>query len=160
MKIAKETIVSLDYTLKNDAGEVMDTSEGREPLTYLHGVGSLIPGLEKVLNDKEAGEKLTVKIEPEEAYGKRNEALIQEVELKQFEEPKEIKEGVQIQVETSAGANIAVVTKLENEMVTLDMNHPLADMTLHFDVEVKAVREATKEEIEHGHVHGPEGHEH
>ena len=155
MKIANSRVVEIDYTLKNDNGEVMDTSEGREPLTYLHGVGSLIPGLENALLDKEVGEKLKVEVAPEDAYGKRNEELIQEVELNRFEEPEQIKEGVQIQVETKAGANIAVVTKVDNSMVTLDMNHPLADLNLHFDVEIKNVREATPKELEHGHVHGP-----
>lgn len=160
MKITDNKVVLFDYTLKNDAGEVMDTSEGREPLAYIHGQGNLIPGLENALQNKEEGAEFKVAVTPEEGYGKRDDALIQQVELNRFEEPAAIKEGVQIQVETKAGVNIAVVTQVVDDKVTLDLNHPLADMNLHFDILVRSIREATAEEMAHGHVHGPGGHHH
>jgi FKBP-type peptidyl-prolyl cis-trans isomerase SlyD len=160
MKIAKDKVVVIDYTLKDEKGEVMDTSAGREPLTYLHGFGNLIPGLETALVDKVAGDQVAVVVEPKDGYGTYNEQLVQTVPLERFEEPKEIKEGVQIRVETDQGVNIATVSSIDGAEVKLDMNHPLADKTLHFEVEVKSVREASTEEISHGHVHGEGGHHH
>lgn len=160
MKVSEGKVVSIHYTLTGDTGEVLDSSQGREPLAYLQGHGNIIPGLENALVDKEPGDKLKVTVKPEEAYGVRNESLVQDVPLSNFQDPKEIKEGVRIRVETNQGVSIAVVSKMAGETVTLDMNHPLAGETLHFDVEITEVREALKEEIEHGHVHGPGGHHH
>jgi FKBP-type peptidyl-prolyl cis-trans isomerase SlyD len=160
MKIAKDKVVVIDYTLKDEKGEVMDSSAGREPLTYLHGCGNLIPGLESALVDKAAGDHVEVVVAPEDAYGTYNEQLIQTVSLDQFQEPAEIKKGVQIRVETDRGVNIATVASVEEKEVKLDMNHPLADKTLYFEVDVKSVRAASEEEIAHGHVHGEGGHQH
>jgi FKBP-type peptidyl-prolyl cis-trans isomerase SlyD len=160
MNIVKDSVVTINYTLKNDAGEILDTSDGREPLVYLHGVGGLIPGLEKELEGKKATDKLNVSVPPEEAYGSRRDDLMRVVSKEGFQGEEEIVPGMRVQLETDRGPAIAVVAGIENENVTLDLNHPLADMTLHFDVEVLNVREAEAEEIAHGHVHGEGGHQH
>ena len=160
MEIKKDIVASIDYTLTNDKGEVLDSSSGREPLAYLHGHSNLIPGLEKELEGKTKGDKLVAIIPPAEAYGVRSDELLQEFALDQFQNPAEVQVGVQFQVKYGEDHHIATVTKVENNMVSVDMNHPLADMTLHFDVEIMDVRDATAEELEHGHVHGPGGHHH
>lgn len=160
MNIAKDSVVTMNYTLKNDTGEVMDTSEGRSPLVYLHGVGALIPGLENELNGKKIADKLAVVIAPEHAYGSRSEDLLRVVSKDGFQGEEELKAGMRVQLDTEDGQMVAVVSDVTGEDVTLDMNHPLADMTLHFDVEVVDVRPATAEELAHGHVHGEGGHQH
>jgi len=160
MNIVKDSVVTINYTLKNDAGEVLDTSDGREPLVYLHGVGGLIPGLEKELEGKKATDKLEVTVPPEEAYGSKRDDLLRVVSKQGFQGDEEIVPGMRVQLETDQGPAVAMVSGIEGENVTLDLNHPLADMTLHFDVEVVNVREAQAEELEHGHVHGEGGHQH
>jgi len=160
MNITKNVVASIDYTLKNDGGEILDSSSGREPLAYLHGHGNLIPGLEQELEGKTKGDKLVAVIQPADAYGVRSDELLQDFPLDQFQNPAEVQVGVQFQVKYGEEQHIATVTKVENNMVSVDMNHPLADLTLHFDVEVMDAREATAEELEHGHVHGPGGHHH
>lgn len=160
MEIAKNTVVSLNYTLKDNEGKLLDTSEGRQPLVYLHGVGALIPGLEKELEGKTAGTDVVAVIPPEEAYGTRRDDLLKVVPKSGFQGDETMTEGMQVQLQTEHGPAIAVISKIDGEEVTLDLNHPLADMTLHFSVNVVEVREATEEEIAHGHVHGPGGHEH
>lgn len=160
MEISKEKVVTIHYTLKNDNGEVIDSSEGQAPMPYLQGFGNIIPGLEHVLEGKSAGDKIDVSIPPEEAYGKRNEEFIQKVELSQFEEKDKVQVGVQFQVQSDQGVQIATITEVEGEQVTIDLNHPLADETLHFNVEVVEVRDAAEEELSHGHVHGSGGHHH
>lgn len=160
MKVAKETVVTLNYTLKNSEGLLIDTSEGREPLVYLHGVGGLIPGLEAELEGMGASEKKQVVIQPEDAYGTRREELMHIVPKSGFTGDEEMQVGMQVQLETEQGPAIATIAKIEGEEVTLDMNHPLADMILHFDVEVVGVRAAEAEELAHGHAHGPGGHHH
>ncbi len=160
MIIAKESVVTMHYTLKNEAGEVLDTSAGREPLVYLHGVGGLISGLEKELEGKQANDKLNAVIPPEEAYGSRRDDLLRIVSKEGFQGEEALVEGMRVQLETDRGPAVAVVSGIEGENVTLDLNHPLADVTLHFEVEVLNVREAEAEEIAHGHVHGEGGHQH
>ncbi|BCX88338.1 FKBP-type peptidyl-prolyl cis-trans isomerase SlyD [Methylomarinovum tepidoasis] len=153
MQVSENKVVSIHYTLKNDAGEVIDSSEGREPLTYLHGVGNIIPGLEKALEGKDVGEHVDVSIAPEEAYGERNDALVQAVPRSAFEGVDEIKPGMQFQAQTPAGMQILTVVKVEGDEVIVDGNHPLAGETLHFSVDITDVRDATEEEKSHGHVH-------
>lgn len=160
MNIEKDKAVSIDYTLTNDKGEVLDSSSGREPLAYLHGNGGLIPGLEKELEGKAKGDKLKAVISPDQAYGVRSDELVQEVLLENFQDKNEVQVGAQFQVQNGEQVHIATVTALSETSATIDMNHPLADETLHFDVEVMDVREATKEELEHGHIHGAGGHHH
>lgn len=160
MNIEKDKVVSIDYTLTNDNGEVLDSSSGREPLAYLHGNGGLIPGLEKELDGKVKGDKLVAIIAPAQAYGVRTEELVQDIPLENFQDASEVKVGAQFQVKNGEDIHIATVTTIGDKSATVDMNHPLADETLHFDVEVMDVREPTKEEMEHGHVHGAGGHHH
>lgn len=160
MKIGLNSVVSLDYTLKNSAGTVLDSSQGREPLVYLHGVGALIPGLEKVLEGMSKSDKTVAIVQPEDGYGKRNEELVYKVPKSGFQGDEEMQVGMQVQLETENGPMIASISNIEGEDVTLDMNHPLADMELHFDVTIVDIREATADEISHGHVHGVGGHHH
>jgi len=160
VKISKGKVVSMHYALTDVTGEVLDSSEGQAPLDYLHGYGNIIAGLEKALEDKEAGEKLKAVIPPEDGYGIREEALVKNLPLSSFQSPDEVELGAQFQAETSEGPRLATVTKIEDKTVTVDLNHPLADQTLSFDIDVVDVRDATEEELAHGHVHGPKGHGH
>jgi len=160
MQLAQNKVGIFNYTLTNKGGEVLDTSEGREPLAYIHGIGNIIVGLEEALEGKGKGDSLEVSIEPAKAYGFRQDSLMQELPQSDFESIPELKIGMQLQTETEAGVQVVTVTKIENDMVTVDGNHPLAGETLNFAVEVTEVREASEEEMAHGHVHGPGGHQH
>ncbi len=153
MQVSENKVVSIHYVLKNDAGEVIDTSLGRAPLSYLHGIGSIIPGLEKALEGKSSGDRVEVTIAPEEAYGARDEALIQALPKSAFDSFEEIEPGMQFQAQTPAGRQILTVLEVYEDQVVVDGNHPLAGETLHFSVEITDVREATEEELAHGHVH-------
>ncbi|MFT3904984.1 MAG: peptidylprolyl isomerase [Steroidobacteraceae bacterium] len=156
MQIAKNTVVQIHYTLKNDAGEVLDTSSGSDPLTYLQGHGNLIPGLEAALEGRSAGEQAEVTVAPEQAYGVRDDELIQEVPRSAFQGVKDIEVGMRFH----AGPRTVTVTKVADDVITVDANHPLADQRLHFSVQIVDVRAASAEELSHGHVHGPGGHQH
>ena len=160
MKISKGKVVSMHYALKDANGEILDSSEGQAPLDYLHGYGNIIAGLEKALENKAAGEKLNAVIPPEEGYGIREESLVKTVPLSNFQNPDAVAVGAQFQAETSQGPRLATVTQVDDQNVTVDLNHPLADQTLNFDIEVVEIRDATEEELTHGHAHGPEGHGH
>ena len=160
MQIADNKIVLIHYTLSNLDDEVMDSSAGGEPLAYLHGKGSIVPGLEKELLGKKAGDKVKVEVSPEEGYGELNEELIQEVERAAFEGVEAIEVGMRFMAQTAWGQQPVVVTAVTEETVIVDGNHPLADQSLKFDVEVVEVRDASEEELEHGHAHGEGGHHH
>ena len=160
MEITADRVVLIHYTLKDDAGSVLDSSAGGEPLAYIQGHGNLVAGLEKALEGKQDGTKLAVSVAPADGYGTRNEALIQRVPKRSLQGAGDIKKGMQFQARTEDGMRVFTVTAVVGDMVTLDGNHPLADQTLHFDVEVVKVRDATAEELEHGHVHGVGGHHH
>ncbi|MCB0506104.1 MAG: peptidylprolyl isomerase [Cyclobacteriaceae bacterium] len=160
MVIAQNRVVTMHYTLKDEQGETIDSSQGHEPLAYIQGIGNIIPGLEDALEGKTKGDKLEVTIAPEDGYGERQENMVQKVAKSGFQGDEELVVGMQVQVETKNGPAIAMVSEIEGEDVTLDLNHPLAGVTLNFDVEVMDVREATDEELDHGHVHGPGGHHH
>jgi len=160
MQIAQNSVVAFHYTLTNDAGEVLDSSEGREPLTYLHGAGNIIPGLEKQLEGHTTGDKVQAKVSPEEGYGEVQAQLVQEVPRDAFQGVDNVEPGMQFQAQTQGGPLMVTVTSVEGDTVTVDGNHPLAGQPLNFDVEIAEVREATDEEVEHGHVHGEGGHEH
>jgi FKBP-type peptidyl-prolyl cis-trans isomerase SlyD len=160
VEIAADSVVLIHYTLKDDSGAVLDSSAGGEPLAYIQGHGNLVPGLEKALEGKQGGNTLTVTLSPAEGYGARDEALVQRVPKRSLQGSGEIRKGMQFQARTDSGMRVFTVTAVAGDMVTLDGNHPLADRTLHFDVEVVGVREATTEELEHGHVHGAGGHHH
>ena len=162
MKISKNTVAQFHYTLKNTQGDLLDTSTDREPLLYLHGTSSLIVGLENQLESKSKGDKFVANIKSADAYGDYNEELVHVVPKSGFqnEGEEELSEGMQVQVDTNNGMAVALVTKIEGEDVTLDLNHPLSGMDLIFDIEIMDVREASKEELEHGHAHGAGGHQH
>lgn len=161
MQITNHSVVTIDYTLTNDQGEVIDSSSDGNPLSYIQGIGNIIPGLEAALEGKQAGDTLNVSIAPAQGYGERNDSLMQSVPRTMFESPDEIQTGMQFHTMTEDG-NMVVVTVVEvgPETVTVDANHPLAGHTLNFDVTVVDVRPASPEEVEHGHVHGPGGHHH
>jgi FKBP-type peptidyl-prolyl cis-trans isomerase SlyD len=160
VQIAADSVVLIHYTLKNDDGKVLDSSAGGEPLAYIQGHGNLVSGLEKALEGKTQGNRIDVTLAPADGYGLRNEALVQRVPKRSLQGAGEIRKGMQFQARTEDGMRLFTVTGVAGDMVTLDGNHPLADKTLNFDVEVVEVREATEEELEHGHVHGPGGHHH
>lgn len=160
MQVAKDKVVSIDYTLTNARGEVLDSSEGGAPLPYLHGSGNIIPGLETALEGKDEGERVTASIPPEQAYGPRNEELVQSVPRDRFEGVENIAPGMEFQAKTEAGVHPVKVVAVDDDSVTVDANHALAGETLNFDIQIVEVRDATEEELAHGHVHGPGGHEH
>ncbi len=160
LMIGKHSVVSIHYTLKDDDGEIMDSSEGREPLAYLHGANNLIPGLEQELQGKTAGAKFQATIEPKDAYGEINADLKQTVSMQMFQGVDEIQPGMSFIAQGEGGQQRQVrVVEIDGDDVTIDANHPMAGQTLHFDVEVVEVREATAQELEHGHVHAG-GHNH
>ena len=159
MKIASNKVATLHYTLKDDKGALIESSTGNEPLEYIHGIGNLIPGLESKLEGKQAGDKVSAVVKPEDAYGERDEELIEEVERSEFDEAEELEVGKEFQYDDEDGNVFHVrIVKVTDKMVTIDGNHPLAGQTLSFDVEVLSVRDASKEELEHGHVHGEHTH--
>ncbi len=153
MLIANNSVVSIQYTLKNSEGTIIDHSSEGQPLNYLHGHRNIIPGLESALLDKSVGDALDVSVEPENAYGTVNPALIQEVPKEHFQGVETLEVGMRFQASTEQGPVPVVVTKVADDVVTVDGNHPLAGQTLNFSVKVEEVREATAEELEHGHIH-------
>lgn len=160
MQIAERSVASFHYTLTNDAGDVLDSSEGREPLAYLHGVGNIVPGLEREMAGHVAGDSFRVDVAPEDGYGDYIDELVQVVPRKSFEGVADLAVGMQFQAQTGQGPIAVVVTEIEGDSVTVDGNHPLAGETLHFAVEIVEVRAASAEELQHGHVHGAGGHHH
>ena len=151
MQIAANKAVSIDYTLTNDAGDVIDSSAGGAPLVYLHGAGNIIVGLEKALEGKNVGDELSVAIEPEDAYGEYSAELVATLTREMFEGVDELEVGMQFHASAPDGGM---------QIVTVDGNHPLAGQRLNFKVKVVDVREANAEEIAHGHIHGEGGHHH
>ncbi len=161
MLIAVNKAVSIDYTLTNDAGEVIDSSAGGAPMVYLHGAGNIIVGLEKALEGKRAGDELSVAIEPEEAYGEYSAELVATLGREMFEGVDELEVGMQFHASGPDGSmQIVTIRDLDGDEVTVDGNHPLAGQRLNFQVKVVDVRDAHAEEIAHGHVHGEGGHHH
>jgi len=160
VQIARNKVVSIHYTLRDEQGTVLDSTDGRGPLAYLHGKGNIIPGLEQALDGKGAGDKLDVTVAPEKGYGVRDERLVQIVPRSGFPAGTELNPGTRLRTNGPRGPRIVTVTKVERDFVTVDGNHPLAGRLLHFAVEVAEVRKATHEEVAHGHVHGPGGHHH
>ena len=154
MQVADNMAVSIHYTLTNDDGEVLDSSIGDEALVYLHGVGNIIPGLEKALHGKVAGDKFNVHIAPEDAYGELVEEMIQVIPRNMFEGIDNIEVGMQFNADVSSGSGVVTVVNIEDDDITIDGNHPLAGLALTFDVEIIDVRAATEEEAKHGHIHG------
>jgi len=159
MKIKKDSVAAITYTLKNDAGEVLDSSVGKDSLYYLHGHGNLVIGLEDELESKAKGDKFSVAVPAEKGYGMADENLVQSVPLSAFGTNK-VEVGMQFHADGPAGQVVVTVIEIAGDQVKIDGNHPLAGVTLHFDIVVDEVREATSEELAHGHVHGPGGHHH
>jgi FKBP-type peptidyl-prolyl cis-trans isomerase SlyD len=160
MPIKQDTVVSIRYTLKDDAGEVIESSPAGHTLAYLHGRGNLVPGLERALEGKRAGEKLSVKVRAAEGFGAYDEQLVERIPRTALSGIAEVKVGMLLQVRTEHGPHTVTVTEVGKDMVTIDRNHPLAGKDLDFEVEITEVRDATQEELAHGHVHGPGGHHH
>lgn len=160
MQLTKDKVGTVNYILKDKDGEIIDKAQDGS-FAYLHGARNIIPGLENELEGKEIGYKNNIVIEPKDAYGERNLEQIQRIPLSMFPDDVEIKEGMQFQAQSAEGTPVVVtVTAIDAGEVIVDGNHPLAGIQLHFDIEVIHVRDANEEELEHGHVHGPEGHEH
>ncbi|HAB91819.1 MAG: peptidylprolyl isomerase [Thiopseudomonas sp.] len=161
MLIANQHVVAIDYTLSNDAGEVIDSSAGAEPLVYLHGAGNIIAGLEKALAGKAVGDELDVSIEPEDAYGEYSAELITNLGREMFEGVDQLEVGMQFHASApDGGMQIVTIRDIDGDQVTIDGNHPLAGQQLNFKVKVVSVRAASEEELAHGHVHGEGGHQH
>ena len=157
--IANDHVVSFHYTLTNAEGETLDQSQG-EPLAYLHGAGNIIPGLEKALEGKNLGDKFTVNVSAADGYGEYNPDLVQEVPAQMFQGVDNIEAGMQFQAQTDDGVQIVTVKAIEGENIIVDANFPLAGQDLTFEVEIVEIRDASAEELEHGHVHGVGGHHH
>jgi FKBP-type peptidyl-prolyl cis-trans isomerase SlyD len=159
LQIARNKVVSIRYTLRDERGDVLGAAGGAS-LSYLHGKGNIIPGLEQALAGKSAGDKVDVTVAPDQGYGARDERLVQIVARSKFGEVADLAPGMQVRATGPQGPRLVTVVRVDRDFVTVDGNHPLAGRTLNFSVEVAGVRKATHEEISHGHVHGPGGHHH
>ena len=160
MVIEKNKAVTIHYTLKDKEGQVIDSSEGKTPLSYIQGIGNIVVGLEKQLDGKKEGDKLDAKVSPEEGYGLKKDELIRTLPKDQFSDLGDLSIGLNFYIESPQGPVPATIIEITDETISFDMNHSLAGQTLYFSVEVISIREASDEELEHGHVHGPGGHEH
>lgn len=155
MRVADRTVVYIDYTLTDDDGEVLDTSAGRTPLAYVHGVGSIVPGLERALAGRTAGDAVNIRIPADEAYGAHDPERVVLAERKQFPAIVDPQPGMQFRADDGDEQRVVTVVAVDGDRVTLDGNHPLAGVALTFDVRVVSVRPATDDEVHHGHVHEP-----
>ncbi|HXY75467.1 MAG TPA: peptidylprolyl isomerase [Steroidobacteraceae bacterium] len=160
MSIEPNQVVSIYYTLRDETGAVIDRSAPAQPLSYLHGHGNLVPGLERELTGKSAGDKLRVKVSAADGYGEYQPDLVQQVPRRALKGIRELTVGMRLEAQTRDGARMLTVSRIVGDMVTLDGNHPLAGKTLDFEIEIAAVRAATETEIAHGHVHTPDSHHH
>ena len=161
MKIAKDCVVSIDYRLHLGDGEVVDESEPGEPLEYLHGYEEIVPGLEKALEGKSKGESFQVVVPPADGYGEIDPEGVEEVPRSEFPAEMELKPGSILSATDPDGDEVDFLVKeVRKDTVLVDFKHPFAGKTLHFEVKVQGVRAATKEELEHGHAHGEDGHDH
>ncbi len=154
MDIIENSVVSMHYSLTDDQAQLIDSSQGKDPLAFIYGKGMIIPGLERELAGKAAGDKLEVTVKPEDGYGLYNEQLVGEVDKKHFPEDMELQAGMPVQAENTDGSiQVLMVAEVKEDSVVLDGNHPLAGKVLNFEIEIVSVREATPEELDHGHVH-------
>ncbi len=160
MTIAEKNVVLMEYTVKDDEGNIIDTSVGHEPLAFIVGLGNIIPGLERQFIGKSKGDAFKATISPADGYGEYDPTLVEAVPRAQFAGVKGLEVGMQLQAQTDDGIEVVTVAKITDSEVTVDANHPLAGKTLHFDVKVVDVRNPTAEELAHGHVHGVGGHHH
>jgi len=153
-------VIGFHYTLKNKIGVVLDSSDGRDPLLFLAGRGHILPKLEEQIADMAVGDSRKISLSAEDGYGPVNEELQLTVKRSQFPEEADLKPGVQFQVNNEQGSPVFTIKKIDGEDVHIDGNHPMAGVDLHFDIEITEKRDATAEEIAHGHAHGPGGHHH
>jgi FKBP-type peptidyl-prolyl cis-trans isomerase SlyD len=160
MNIEDKKVVSFHYTLRDGHGKQLESSREGDPMTYLHGAGNIIPGLEKVMVGKVAGDQFEASVEPAEAYGERDENGVQRISAKHFKQAGRLEPGQMVVLQTRQGPRQVMVVKVGRFNVDIDTNHPMAGLSLTFDVEVTDVRDATAEEVTHGHVHGPGGIDH
>ncbi len=160
MQIAERTVAMFHYTLKNANGEILDSSDGAEPLPYLHGAGNIVPGLEAQMLGKSAGDKFQAIVPPALGYGEHDQSKIQQIPKSVFPAGQPVEVGMQFGAQTPQGPLAITIAAIEGDMITIDGNHPLAGVTLHFDIEVVDVRDATLEENLHGHAHGTGEHHH
>ena len=161
MQIATNSVVAIHFVLSNTDGEVLDSSEEHGPLAYIQGHGQMIPGLETALEGKSQGESFKVTVEPEQAYGVFDEELVQTLSRDDFQGVDKLEVGMQFEAQDPEGDDrVVTIASLDGDEVTVDGNHPLAGETLNFEIEINEVRAATAEELDHGHVHGPGGHQH
>jgi FKBP-type peptidyl-prolyl cis-trans isomerase SlyD len=159
MNVTKDRVISIDYTLTDEHNNILDSTSGSESFDYLHGFENIIPGLERALEGKKQGDHFSVTLPSADAYGERDERLIIDIPLDRFQDLGPVKKGMQFHTQTPDGVRMITVTNVADQTVTVDGNHLLAGLDLTFDVTVNAIREATAEELEHGHVHTP-GHDH
>lgn len=157
MEVEQNAVVTFDYTLTDQRGQVIESTEGDEPLAYLHGHRNIIAGLEKALEGKAEGDRIHVSLPPAEAYGDRDEALVQTLPRSAFEGVDKLEVGMTFHAQAGEDDHVVQVTDVSEDGVTVDGNHPLAGEPLTFDVEIKEIRPATEEELQHGHVHGAHG---
>jgi FKBP-type peptidyl-prolyl cis-trans isomerase SlyD len=159
--VGKDLVVTFHYTLKNESGEVLDSSAGAEPLSYLHGYKNIVPGLENALVGQAIGAKFNVTVEPSEGYGEREDEMIIQIPKAEWTLPDHVEAGEVIELQSPEGHVVpAMIVEIGSEFVVVDANHPLAGEKLFFEVELTEIRDATKEELDHGHVHGEGGHHH
>ena len=161
MTIAQHKVVTIHYKVTDvDSGEVIDSSEGGAPMTYMHGAQNIIPGLEAALEGKAVGDELEVTVAPADAYGEYSEERVQQVPVEAFQGVEKVEPGMAFTAQTEHGPVNLIVTEVEETMVTVDANHPLAGKSLKFEVTIDSIRDASEEEVAHGHVHGEGGHQH
>lgn len=154
MQISRNKVATFDFTVTDESGLMLDSSKKSGLLSYIHGIGSLIPGLESAMEGKSAGDSFSVSVLPAQGYGERDESLLQVIPRSVFKEIEDLEVGIEVRIEDENGVRLAAVSKIDDDNVTLDGNHPLAGITLNFDVDIVDVRNATKEELEHGCVGG------
>tara|TARA_B100001079_G_scaffold269598_1_gene282143 strand:- start:18 stop:500 length:483 start_codon:yes stop_codon:yes gene_type:complete len=154
MTVKKDKVVEMHYTLKNDANEVIDSSQGKEPMPFLQGHGNIIPGLESALEGMKVGESCDISVKPEDAYGVHRPEAIQEIPMEALKGIEDLQVGMELQSQDEQGNQFIVrVEEIKEETVLINANHPLAGETLHFNVSIENVREASEDELKHGHVH-------
>ena len=160
MKVEDKKVVAIEYTLKNDSGEVLDSNKGEEMLYFIQGEGNIVPGLEKQMTGKSTGDSFEAVVKAAEGYGEYDDEKIRRIPRSQMKNLRNLKEGMSIQMRGPEGVEMLTVTKVSDEEVVADGNHPLAGQDLHFQICVGEIRDATKDELAHGHAHGPGGHHH
>ena len=160
MKIEDKKVVAIEYTLKNASGEVLDSNQGEELLYFIQGEGNIVPGLEKQMAGKSTGDKFETLVKAADGYGIYDDEKIRRIPRAQMKHLKGLKEGMSLQMRGPEGVEMLTVTKVNEEEVVADGNHPLAGQDLHFQIRIGEIRDATKDELAHGHAHGPGGHHH